>query len=221
MADTILELKQVVKRYGDLEILRGINLSLLEGESIAVMGPSGVGKSTLLHIAGLMDRPTIGSVIINGEKAGPFTDERLAKERLDTIGFLFQFHYLLPEFNVLDNVLIPARLAEDDFTKIRQEAVQLLTELKLDHRLEHFPNQLSGGEQQRTALARALIRRPKLLLLDEPTGNLDHETSVAVMGLIWDQIKARRLAAIVVTHNILIAEQATRIFRMMDGRFLN
>lgn len=215
----VLELRSLSKSFGSLEILRGIDFQLKEGESAAILGPSGAGKSTLLHIAGLMERPTAGSVVLGGKAVESLSEDDLARERLDTIGFLFQFHYLLPDFNVLENVLVPARLANDDLSKADREARELLSRLGLSERLTHKPHQLSGGEQQRVGLARALLRKPKLLLCDEPTGNLDQVTADVVSDMIFSEIRRDGMAAIVVTHNDALAKRAGSAYHLTQGRF--
>ena len=219
MAESILELAGVGRRFGDLQILSGINLTLATGRSAAVLGPSGVGKSTLLHIAGLMERPTSGTVLIGGRDTAGFADAQLARERLDTIGFLFQFHYLLPDFDVIENVLMPARIAGDDIVESRRRAEEVLARLGLGERLHHRPSQLSGGEQQRAGLARAMMRKPRLLLCDEPTGNLDQQTADGVADVIWSEIHREGVAALIVTHNDRLAARADSIFHLSKGSF--
>lgn len=219
MAEPILELSGVGKSFGQLQILSGVNLTLSAGKSAAVLGPSGVGKSTLLHIAGLMERPSAGIVKINGREAGNLGDVDLARERLNTIGFLFQFHYLLPDFDVLENVLMPARIAGDDIPEAERRAEETLTRLGLGERLHHRPYQLSGGEQQRAGLARAMMRKPRLLLCDEPTGNLDQQTADGVADVIWNEIHRQGVAALIVTHNERLASRADAIFHLSKGAF--
>jgi lipoprotein-releasing system ATP-binding protein len=221
MAEPVLELDHIAKSFGDLRILEDVNLRVGGGEVAAILGPSGAGKSTVLHIAGLMERPTGGSVRLLGNAADRLNDDERARQRLNTIGFLFQFHYLLPEFDVLENALIPARLAGDDVTAAETRAREILGRLGLSERLNHKPAQLSGGEQQRAALARAVMRRPKLLLCDEPTGNLDQHTADDVVKLIWSVVESEGLAAIVVTHNEALAQRATAAFRLKEGRFVD
>lgn len=215
----LLELNKVSKSYGDLEILKNIDLQIEAGESVAIVGPSGSGKSTLLHLAGLMDRPSSGTMFLNNNEMLALDDTGLARLRLDCIGFLFQFHHLLPDFNVLENVLIPAQIAGDDMASAQKEALSLLSRLGLKNRAMHKPYEISGGEQQRAALARALIRHPKLLLCDEPTGNLDPDTAADVGDIIWSAIEQEGVGAIVVTHNDRIAKKADRVLRLVDGRF--
>ncbi len=215
----ILELQGISKSFGHLEILRDLAFELKEGQSVAILGPSGSGKSTFLHIAGLMEKPTAGEILLRGKKAGALSEDERARERLDTIGFLFQFHYLLPEFNVLENVLVPPRLAGDDLMMAEKSARSLLDRLGLGERLTHKPHQLSGGEQQRVALARALVRKPKLLLCDEPTGNLDLNTAKNVTDLIFSEVQRGGVATILVTHNEALAKQAGTAYHLAQGRF--
>jgi len=216
--DAILQLESIGKNFGELEILRNVTLSLGRGESLAILGPSGAGKSTLLHIAGLMERPTRGQVRLLGRPADQMSEDQRAAERLNTIGFMFQFHHLLPDFNVLENVLIPTRLAGDDLTQAEVDARSLLDRLGLSARLLHKPYQLSGGEQQRAALARALIRKPRLLLCDEPTGNLDQHTAEEVLRMIWSEVSRNGLATILVTHNEHAASKAEKSYHLVEGQ---
>ncbi|MCG3203876.1 MAG: Lipoprotein-releasing system ATP-binding protein LolD [Elusimicrobia bacterium] len=196
-----------------------MDFSLETGESVAILGPSGAGKSTFLHMAGLMERPTSGTILINNKNMGAMEDLERAHERLKTIGFLFQFHHLLPDFNVLENVLIPARLAGDNLSVAEKEGKNLLQRLGLGERLMHKPHELSGGEQQRTALARALIRHPKILLCDEPTGNLDSHTAKTVAEIIFAEIQREGIATIIVTHNQALANQSRTVYYLSDGKF--
>jgi lipoprotein-releasing system ATP-binding protein len=216
----VLELQDISKNFGPLEILRHVNLTLGKGDSLAILGPSGAGKSTLLHIAGLMEQPTSGNVLIEGRLRSGMSERELAHERLHTIGFLFQFHYLLPDFDVLENVVMPARLAGDSLANATADAKHLLDRLGLSARLTHLPNQLSGGEQQRVALARSIIRRPRLLLCDEPTGNLDKHNADDMMNLLWTEMERFGLAAILVTHNEALAKRASMSYHLSDGNFV-
>ena len=220
MDNVVLSLKNVCKSFGPIEILKDVNLDLCMGEAISIVGPSGTGKSTLLHIAGLMERPSSGSILIEGQRTEIMPEWARGKQRLNKIGFLFQFHYLLPDLDVFENVLMPCRLAKDDLRKAQTEAKELLTHLGLESRLRHRPSELSGGEQQRAALARALIRNPSVLLCDEPTGNLDQKTGEAVMSLIFSKIKERGVASLIVTHNEKIAEKGDRTYHLTNGQFL-
>lgn len=214
----VLSLGSISKSFGPLQILKDITMSVHEGESLAILGESGAGKSTLLHICGLMEQPTAGRVILKNVDCGQLSSDQRARQRLDTIGFLFQFHYLLPDFSVLENVLMPVRLAGDDLVKAEHEAKILFDRVGLSDRLDHRPHELSGGEQQRAGLVRALIRKPKLLLCDEPTGNLDPTTASSVADVIWSELQLGQVATILVTHNETLARRADRAYDVRDGR---
>jgi len=201
-----------------VEVLKGIDLEIAEGEIVAVMGPSGVGKSTLLHILGALDRPSSGSVIIDGTDIFDYDDAELALFRNQTVGFVFQFHHLLPEFSALENVFLPGMISKKDQREIRERAINLLTDVGLADRLDHRPNELSGGEQQRVAVARALMNSPRLLLADEPSGNLDRQSAEALHQLFWDLNKKMNQTLVIVTHNIELANMADRIIELFDGR---
>ncbi len=220
--NTILLTDNLYKNYcfdkRTVEVLKGIDLEIYEGEIVAIMGPSGVGKSTLLHILGVLDRPSSGRVLINGVDIFHFNDSALADYRNKTVGFVFQFHHLLPEFSALENVMLPGMIAGINQSIIRKRAIELLTEVGLGERLDHRPNELSGGEQQRVAVARALINSPKLLLADEPSGNLDRQSAEALHQLFWELNKKLNQTLIIVTHNLELAEQADRVIELFDGR---
>jgi len=201
-----------------IEVLRGIDLEICEGEIVTIMGPSGVGKSTLLHILGVLDRPTNGRVVIDGIDIFKYDDQKLAAYRNKTVGFVFQFHHLLPEFSALENVMLPGLIAGINKITVRNRAIELLTEVGLEERLDHRPNELSGGEQQRVAVARALINSPKLLLADEPSGNLDRQSAEALHQLFWELNQKLNQTLIIVTHNLELAEQADRVIELFDGR---
>jgi lipoprotein-releasing system ATP-binding protein len=225
MNGTILKAENIVKRFpqggGEVEILHGISLELAAGEIVAVLGPSGAGKSTLLHVLGLMEHPSSGKLTIGGRHAEGISINERARLRNATIGFLFQFHHLLPELTVIENVMLPrqiARLADD---KSLEQATQLLDTMGLRKHLQDRPATLSGGELQRVALARALANEPALVLADEPTGNLDKETGKTVLDLLWAECRWRNSAAIVVTHQEEIAGRADRWIRLRDGRIEN
>jgi lipoprotein-releasing system ATP-binding protein len=213
----ILKLENVAKSFGALEILRDVSLGVNEGESVAILGESGAGKSTLLHICGLMEQATRGVVALDGRDCSALSADARARVRLDTVGFLFQFHYLLPDFSVLENVLMPARLAGDNLRRAEDDARALLERVGLSHRLAHRPHELSGGEQQRAGLVRALLRAPRLLLCDEPTGNLDPSTASAVADVIWAELGLGKIATILVTHNETLARRADRAYYVVDG----
>ena len=202
----------------ETKALRDVSLDIGSGETIAVMGPSGAGKSTLLHLLGLMDKQSAGNILIDGRDSNRFSDSECARIRKEKIGFLFQMHYLLPDFTVFENVLIP--VWEKQSVKAA-EARGILERLGLSERAEHFPSEISGGEQQRAALARALINDPALLLCDEPTGDLDRETGQVVEELIFSECRKRNITLVLVTHNPELAQKAKRIVKMKDGRIIN
>ncbi len=214
----VLKLEGVSKRYGSLSILDGLSLTVSESDRVAVLGPSGSGKSTLLHVAGLMDRPSQGEIFLNGRQVKDQDEKLRAGLRLDTIGFLFQFHYLIPDFNVLENTLLPVRLAGDDLAEGEVRAKDLLGRLGLSARLTHWPHQLSGGEQQRAALARAMILNPRLLLCDEPTGNLDAKTAAEMINFLWETARSEKTAVVMVTHNEELARQVDTSYHLVDGK---
>lgn len=199
-------------------VLKGVDLSVQQGELVGVVGASGTGKSTLLQILGGLDRPTSGKVEINGHDIFSLSDDKRTILRGEKVGFVFQYHHLLPEFSAMENVLIPAKIGGKDEKKARRKAVELFESVGLAHRMEHRPGKLSGGEQQRTALIRALINEPILLLADEPTGNLDEKTADEVFRLISKLVKERNLASIVVTHNMRLAEKMDTVYELREGR---
>jgi len=201
----------------ELPVLKGINLEIQRGELIAVVGASGAGKSTLLHIIGTLDKPSSGTVTVNGQDLFQMSDAQQADFRNKRIGFVFQFHHLLPEFTALENAGMPALVQRRDPASVESDATALLTEVGLGKRLHHKPGELSGGEQQRVAIARALMQKPDLVLADEPTGNLDSHTGDALFGLMRDLNKARGITFIIVTHNDKLSAQADRIVYMQDG----
>ncbi len=209
------------KTYQDglrrVEVLRGVDLEVEPGEMVAIVGPSGSGKSTLLHLLGALDRPDSGLVEIGGQRLTGLSGAALAGFRNRTIGFVFQFHQLLPDFTALENVMLPGRIAGLDPRQVLASARRLLLEVGLKERLDHFPNQLSGGERQRVALCRALVLEPPLLLADEPTGNLDPASGDNVFELLLNLQARHRTTGILVTHNPEIAERCTRILRLDGG----
>lgn len=203
----------------EIHVLKGIDLSLRHGETLAIVGPSGVGKSTLLHILGALDRPTSGEVTINSTAVFDLDDVDLAKFRNQTVGFVFQFHYLLPEFTALENVAMPGLIGGNAHRdEIFKKAERLLEEVDLAERLEHKPNELSGGEQQRVAVARALMNSPMILLADEPSGNLDLEASRALHDLLFNLNRRKKQTIVIITHNHELAQMADRIIELFDGR---
>ncbi len=200
-----------------LEVLRGASLAISAGEIVALLGPSGAGKSTLLHIAGLLERADSGEVEIAGVPCGTMSEAERTRTRRTEIGFVYQFHHLLPEFSALENVMLPLLIAGEARAVARERARELLRRLGLGGRLDHRPPRLSGGEQQRVAVARALANRPKVLLADEPTGNLDQHTARIVFAELLDLVRAEGLAALVATHNEELAAAMDRILVLGDG----
>jgi len=203
-----------------VEVLKGVNLEIYEGEIVAVIGSSGVGKSTLLHILGVLDRPTKGRLFIDNNDVFQYSDRKLANYRNKKIGFVFQFHHLLPEFSALENVMLPGLIARENKSDIQIRAKKLLDEVALSNRLHHRPNELSGGEQQRVAVARSLINSPQLILADEPSGNLDHKSAAALHELFWNLNKKMNQTIVIVTHNIELANNAHRVIELFDGRVI-
>lgn len=214
--------QEVHKTYrmgrAEVRVLKGVDLEVEAGQIVAVVGPSGVGKSTLLHILGTLDRPTAGRVIINGTDVFEFDDRQLARFRNRTIGFVFQFHHLLPEFTALENVMMPSLIAGKGKADSQDRAAGLLGEVGLSHRLDHRPGELSGGELQRVAVARALMNDPKIVLADEPSGNLDLESSRGLHNLLWELSDKFDKTFVIVTHNQELARQADKVVEMFDGR---
>jgi lipoprotein-releasing system ATP-binding protein len=214
-------LKMVFTQGGrDLEVLHSVDFSVAEGERVAVVGPSGAGKSTLLHILGTLERPTGGTVSFKGEDIFARDDEGLANFRNRQVGFVFQFHHLLAEFTALENASMPALISGLSRDEAFSRAESLLDEVGLSHRLGHRPTELSGGEQQRVALARALVCEPKLLLADEPTGNLDAHTGEEVHQLLGELNRSKDVTLLVVTHNSELAERMDRVITLQDGRIV-
>ncbi len=217
-----LRLAGVTRRYpqagGWLNVLRGVELTVMPGEVVALVGPSGSGKSTLLHICGLLDRPNKGVVLINGRDVGRLGDAQRTALRRTEVGFVYQFHHLLPEFSALENVVIPQIIAGRRRKEALSIAHALLKRMGLGKRVRHRPAQLSGGEQQRVALGRAAANRPRVLLADEPTGNLDPETSEIVFTELLDLARNEGVAALIATHNLELADRMDRVARMHMGR---
>lgn len=214
----VLELEKIERRYGDLVILQASDFTLKRGETVALLGPSGSGKSSLLHIAGLLEAPSAGEVYIDGVATSRLSDAARTRIRRDALGFVYQFHHLLPEFSALGNVALPLLIAGRKKTEAESEAARLLSVLGLAERLHHQPGQLSGGEQQRTAIARALANRPKILLADEPTGNLDPKTSDVVFDALLRLVRSEGLAALVATHDQRLAVRMDRIIEIREQR---
>ncbi|MEW5799205.1 MAG: ABC transporter ATP-binding protein [Bacteroidota bacterium] len=221
----ILEATNIHKTYStgrdsSLNVLKGISLSIAEKEIIAIVGPSGAGKSTLVHILGLLDKPTQGEVSFEEKNLTSLKDEEISALRNQKIGFVFQFHHLLPEFTALENVLMPTLIAGKSMKHETDRAKQLLAEVGLLDRFEHKPSELSGGEQQRVAVARALMNNPKIIFADEPSGNLDSENADKLHNLIFDLRSKFGQSFVIVTHNKELASRADRIVTMVDGRIV-
>jgi lipoprotein-releasing system ATP-binding protein len=217
----VLSVRNVTRTYetatGGLTVLKGVNLDVMPGEVVGLIGPSGSGKSSLLHAAGLLERPTSGEIRIDGTDVGGLDERARTHIRLASIGFVYQFHHLLAEFDARDNVALPLRIAGVGQAQARERASEVLTALGLGERLTHQPAQLSGGEQQRVAVARALANRPRLLLADEPTGNLDPATSQSVFEALQRLVKDTGVAALIATHNMELAGHMDRVFALKDG----
>ena len=223
-AHAALRLQGVARSYaqgaGTLEVFSNVNLGLMPGELVALVGPSGAGKSSLLHMAGLLEAPSAGQVMIAGADASRLSERERTLLRRDTIGFVYQAHHLLPEFTALENVIMPQLIAGKSYKAAEVEARRLLDSLGLSQRLEHLPSQLSGGEQQRVAVARALANAPRLLLADEPTGNLDPRTAAGVFDALVTLVRSEGLAALVATHNLELAAKMDRALILHEGRLL-
>jgi lipoprotein-releasing system ATP-binding protein len=222
MSKVILEAKNITKIYRSgpetIEVLAGLDFNLKEKEIVVIMGPSGVGKSTLLNIIGTLDKPTTGEVIIDGQSVFNYSEQKLSRFRNQHIGFVFQFHYLLPEFTAFENVIIPGMIRGNGSKKDKERAIKLLSDVGLAQRLHHRPNQLSGGEQQRVAVARALMNQPKMILADEPTGDLDPRNSQLMFDLILELNQKYDQSFVIVTHNEMLAEKANRVVHLLEGK---
>jgi lipoprotein-releasing system ATP-binding protein len=223
MSDPLLSVRRVTKTYNQgpqkLEILKGIDADFYPGEAACIVGSSGAGKSTLLHIIGALDHPTSGQVLYKNENLFDKSDEDLAQFRNKTIGFVFQFHHLLSEFSALENIMMPARIAGESVHEVQKRAEKLISMMGLNERAHHYPSELSGGEQQRVAVARALIQNPKILLADEPTGNLDTENSRQIQELFFNLKHQFGLTLIVVTHDSNFASRFPRRLILKDGHW--
>ena len=224
MSDPVLSLRGVERVYkteaGDLPVLRGVDLDVYPGEVVGLIGPSGSGKSSLLHSAGLLERPDAGLVALGGRDCSKLSERLRTRIRLGTVGFVYQFHHLLPEFSALENVSMPGMIAGHSRAEAQARARDLLTELGLAERINHQPAQMSGGEQQRVAVARALANKPQLLLADEPTGNLDPATSAAVFQSLYSLARGQGVAALIATHNMDLARYMDRVFALKDGHLV-
>ena len=216
----MIQATNIVKSYGPLEVLRGLDLSVESGEVVAIVGASGAGKSTLLQILGTLDVPNQGELHIDGTPVHGMSRTALSRFRNENLGFVFQSHRLLPEFNAVENVMMPAWISGQSTDQSAPRAEALLQELGIGHRLAHNPSELSGGEQQRVAVARALMNRPKVLLADEPSGNLDSENAEALHDLFFQLRDRSGQTIVLVTHNESLAARADRTLRMADGQFI-
>lgn len=217
----MIEAKNIVKNYGSLQVLRGVDVSIAQGEVVSIVGPSGAGKTTLLQILGTLDRPDGGTVTYDGTDMTRMSDNELARFRNKNIGFVFQFHQLLPEFTTLENVAIPALIGGESRETAYRRAQELLDYLGLAARLDHKPAQLSGGERQRVAVARALVNKPKVILADEPSGSLDTANKQELHQLFFKLRDEMQQTFVIVTHDEALASQADRTLRMKDGNFEN
>lgn len=217
----LLNVKDLYKSYElskrDIPVLKGVNLELKQGEIIAIMGKSGAGKSTLLNIIGTLDKPQKGIIEFNGENILKYSEKQLANFRNKNIGFVFQFHYLLPEFTALENIMLPGLIRGENMSDLRDQARKILEMIELGDREEHRSGELSGGEQQRIAFARALINKPSLILADEPSGNLDNTSSEKLHDIMWAFAKENNTSFIVVTHDEALAKKADRTINIIDG----
>ncbi|KJR43592.1 lipoprotein-releasing system ABC transporter ATP-binding protein lolD [Candidatus Magnetoovum chiemensis] len=209
--------KSFTTKAGTVEVLKSINFTVLKGEIVAIVGMSGAGKSTFLHILGALDRPSSGKVFFREHDIFSYDESKLAVFRNKALGFIFQFHYLLNEFSALENVMMPGLVAGLDRVTVRQRAVSILESFGLEHRLRHRPGELSGGEQQRVAVARALILNPQIVFADEPTGNLDTKTGENIIDIIFQMNRKKGIAFVIVTHNEHFASRCHRIYEMVDG----
>ena len=216
----MLTAKNIYKRYGTVEVLKGVDISIDKGEVVSIVGPSGSGKSTLLHIMGTLDKPDMGEVHLHQQNVTKFQGNALASFRNKHIGFVFQFHHLLPEFSAIENVCIPGWLGNKNKLEVKNRAIELLKILRLSHRLDNKPNQLSGGEQQRVAVARALINKPDIVFADEPTGNLDTANAKELHQLFFDLRQQFQQTFLIVTHNEDLAQLSDRVLQMKDGKIV-
>lgn len=222
----VIKVSNLIKEYKiskdkSLRVLKGIGLEIFESEIVSIVGASGAGKSTLLHLIGTLDKPTAGEVIFDGENVLKLSSDKLAKFRNTKIGFVFQFHHLLPEFSAIENVAIASMISGKSYKDVSDSAKTLLTDVGLGDRLNHKPSELSGGEAQRVAIARALINSPKVILADEPTGNLDSQNSNEIIHLIFELRNKYKQTFVIVTHNEKLASMTDRTLKMVDGRMIN
>lgn len=225
MSNSILHIKNLTKVYQSgpqsVDVLKGIDLNVDQGEIVIIMGPSGVGKSTLLHIIGGLDKPSSGNITINNTNIFELENNKLAHFRNSSIGFVFQFHHLLPEFSAIENLMIPGLIKNRNIEELKSQAMNLLEKVGLKDRINHRPSQLSGGEQQRVAIARALVNDPQLILADEPTGNLDKKNSQSLYDLILKLNNTLKQTFIIVTHNEMMTQNANKVVELEDGKIKN
>ncbi|WP_445116191.1 lipoprotein-releasing ABC transporter ATP-binding protein LolD [Acinetobacter sp. WZC-1] len=226
MSNMVLQAREIHKSFTDgkstVDVIKGLSLQISEGEFVSIVGASGSGKSTLLHILGGLDRPSQGQVDLNGQRFDNLGEAERGYQRNQYLGFVYQFHHLLPEFSALENVAMPLMLRKNaEFKQVREHAEHLLERVGLSHRLTHQPGELSGGERQRVALARALVTQPKLMLADEPTGNLDRKTAVGIFELLAGLRQELNMAMLIVTHDEQLAKSADRILHMQDGLWVD
>ena len=226
MSDLVLDARNITKSFTDgkstVDVIRGLSLQVKAGEFVSIVGSSGSGKSTLLHVLGGLERPSSGEVFINGSRFDTLGEAERGYVRNEHLGFVYQFHHLLPEFSALENVAMPLMLRKSsNFKEVKQQAEYLLERVGLSHRLTHKPGELSGGERQRVALARALVAKPKLMMADEPTGNLDRKTAVKIFELLSELRKEFNMAMLIVTHDEYLAQSADAILHMQDGLWVD
>lgn len=221
MSEAVLNLKNISKSFhqgdSDLKILIDANLSIKKGEIVSIVGPSGCGKSTLLHIAGLLDKADNGNIFILGQDCKKLSDRKKTEIRRNHLGFVYQYHHLLPEFSAAENIVLPQIIKGINKKEAKANALRLLDQFGISRRANHRPAELSGGEQQRVAIARAMANHPALLLADEPTGNLDPHTADDVYSIMMEQIRSRSLSVLIVTHNPELAKKSDRVFTLVDG----